>query len=229
VRLSLLTSFAAIAMGTFGAGGAVASEKSGESSSVAADAARSRMHRYAECVVGDEMRAHSGRGVFGYLAGGVKPMKVAIRANALFTPACLVKTAYNGTFVSNLKVNRDLMRGQVFRALYVGGWGLTTRKDLLDELKLAVASPAGISPNPLREFGNCVVAFDEPNSVNLLKTRTGSPEEKAAYAALSKAFADCVAPGSTVKFSKSIMEGAIAEALVVRTVNSASSTQAGTL
>lgn len=118
-----------------------------------------------------------------------------------------------------MTIRANTMRGVMFAALY-------RRRE-------AVAAP--ISPGPampkirlgavasgddnekayrlLVGLAGCVVDRDLAAARRLVLAQTASPEEQAAFQAVSPILADCLPTGTTLKLNKTMVEGALAEVL----------------
>jgi hypothetical protein len=189
------------------------------------DAARSSLRRVFDCAVEGNVYFHNSRGIFSILTGIQEPKDAGTFLREI--NSCIDRNNYEGRRVAKLKFTPVLMRGQIFRALYVNGYGRTKSKDLLLKFKLMGDLPQTNPYYTIREFGICVVNKDTGNSRKILSLPTAGPEEQEGYAALAITFSDCVAPGNTIKFSKAIIEGAVSEALFIKSIASQQVEQVG--
>lgn len=62
----------------------------------------------------------------------------------------------------------------------------------------------------LAKFGECVVRQESIQSHALLMAQSATVEETRAFNALMPAFGNCLAPGETLKFNKTVLRGTIA-------------------
>jgi hypothetical protein len=165
-----------------------------------AEQARDTMNRYAECIV--------------------KSRPTAVR-RALSQPdqaitGELAKIASNDCLQNGeLTMNSSLFRGAIFRAVYMRDFGHESLPEALEQV--AMAAPA----DPLVAFADCVVQLDPEDTRSFVLAEPATPDERGAAANLSASLAGCVAPGDQVGFSKTVLQGALAEALYKRTAAAA--------
>jgi hypothetical protein len=191
----------------------------------ASDSARSSLRRVFDCAVEGNVYFHNSRGIFSILTGIQEPKDAGIFLREI--NSCIDQNNYEGRRVAKLKFTPVLMRGQIFRALYVNDYGRSKSKELLSKFQLMTELPQTSPYYAIREFGICVVAKDTENSRKITSLPTAGAEEKEGYAALKSTFSDCVAPGNTIKFSKTIIEGAVSEALFMKSMASQQVEQVG--
>lgn len=163
----------------------------------AAAQARDTMNRYAECVV--KTRAAAVR-----------------RALSTETPdAELARLASDDCLASGqLQMGTSLFRGALYRALYLRDFGRDA------ELPAGEATPAA-STNPLLLFGDCVARLDPAQTQAFVVAMPATPGEDEAVAALGASFERCVVAGDRIGFSKTVLQGALAEALYKRSAAAA--------
>lgn len=133
----------------------------------------------------------------------------------LASPECL--DAGEMTFSS------ALLRG----ALFVEIWKQMAARDrrpaalTFQPIDLTMAGSAGLGTVGQRlallSVANCVVTADRVAASDLIAMPTGSARQAAAYLAINPLLGPCLPQGATFRFSKSVIEGALAEVLV-RTV-----------
>jgi hypothetical protein len=115
-------------------------------------------------------------------------------------------------YYPSLSFEPSLMRGSIFRALYLDI--KANRRAFVTAADVAPAwSEADDSRRVTQRFGDCVIAHDRDGADRAITAVATSPGEAEAYAALNPAFAQCVVEGSSIKFSKSVLEGILSEAL----------------
>jgi len=90
--------------------------------------------------------------------------------------------------------------------------------DVDAEFSAAGFDPRGMSTLPpvvifLRQLGECVVRVDVANAHALIVARPYSKQEATALTAVMPALGECMPEGHTMKFSRPMLRGAIAEAL----------------
>ena len=116
--------------------------------------------------------------------------------------------------VGSLSFSPMLLRGMLFRGLYLqqfGRQGPIAFKPLPDRSNWRPSPDHGFAP--LQQFGECVAERDPETSRAILVAPAGSEDEQRVYARLASALSACVGPGSTIHFSKSVIEGLVAEGL----------------
>ena len=131
-------------------------------------------------------------------------------------PQRLIKSpcAARGT---SLRFQPELFRMALFPALYARDFGKAPAADIAAVAPLNI--PAEFDGTPaeqtvlVRNFGDCVVRRDPSASRTLVLSRLYSAEETAAINALKPTLSQCVAEGQELRFSRSIVHGAVGEAL----------------
>jgi hypothetical protein len=113
-----------------------------------------------------------------------------------------------------LTVNRVSARGALYRALYRYNFAKSA-PPLQPESNVNSAAPDSekFNYNPLRRFAECIVRDNSVAARELVVAPTVSGAEQIAFIKLSPSFANCMAKGSEVKFSKTVLVGIIAEML----------------
>jgi hypothetical protein len=184
-----------------------------------ADEARSTLRATIKCAVDDNTFYRRGAGVIDVLEGGSDSeafgrLYVNIRS-------CLARNHHDDRGVS-LQFPRDVLKGQIYRAIVLDGWGIERRRDLMPQLQRIADLEREAATNPLGTFGVCVARLDPDNARLAIGSMTAGDDEAAAYAALAPALSQCVSPGTQIRFSKQILEGALSEGLFVTTYSSRS-------
>ena len=119
-----------------------------------------------------------------------------------------------------LSFSFNLLRGGIFQALYArefdgagptdfsavtsSGYRQLYGEDISPEARTAVA---------LEQFGECVSRADGTGVQALLRQRPGSAGEREAIAALQPRFGACIPREQTIRFSPSVLKGALAEGI----------------
>jgi hypothetical protein len=169
--------------------------------------ARSVMHDFAKCVL-----KRSRPAVDAYLAtySGSKPARAF--AARLATDKCL-----NG---GNLNFNEALLRASIYNILYVSEFPPAPLPNLKDVEPIDYTQPAGIESygDPraqalLRQFADCVVRAKSSEAHALMFTKVGSVPEARVFDSMQPSLAPCMTKDVTVKFSRSVLRGIIAEVL----------------
>jgi len=181
------------------------------------DDARITLRQTVDCWVETDLYFHRGEGVRALI--GQSPTKTPSNWASVDTRVTLMRclgsrTTKGETYVAELRFTPILLRGAAFRALYLQQFGskkLPPLKPIVVDPPWRVESSDGFSL--LQQFGECVVAGDPVNAHAILFESVASDREKKAYAALASALSKCVAGGSTIKFSKTLIEGVVAEGL----------------
>ena len=166
--------------------------------------ARDTMNRYAECVV--KMRAAAVRRALAqptYAAANSELAKLAISD-------CLAG--------GDLIMEEVLFRGAVYRALYLRDFGREAALPVGGETLVEADDPVFI-------FGDCVSRLDPEQTRAFVVARPATVEESDAVAKLGPSFGRCLAPGDQVRFSKTVLQGALAEALYKRTSATSTSSE----
>jgi len=119
-----------------------------------------------------------------------------------------------------LSFSDNLFRGGLFQALYqrefegrgpndFSAVASTGYRQLYGETLSAEARSA----LALEQFGECVARADAAGAQNFLRQVSGSAGERAAIDGLRTIFAGCIPQDSTIRFSASVLKGAVAEGI----------------
>lgn len=162
--------------------------------------ARDSMNRYAECIV----RTH---------ASAVREA-LSETSEAAVTTALARLADRDCLLTGELQMGTSLFRGALYRALYLRDFGADAD---LPPTDFALES----SPNPLLEFGNCVAVLDPAQTRAFVVARPATSAETDAVTKLAASFGRCMAPGNQAQFSKTVLQGALAEALYKRSAAAA--------
>ena len=178
------------------------------------DSERNTMAAYTSCLVNTEayeLRALLDRKVVSSSMGG--------NWGRYATPSCL-SNQLSGPGAAKLSFAPILMRGGVFEALYHKDFGGAGASDAFEGLAavhypvdLATADPGAASYAMEMHIGDCTVRKAPSLAERLIDTRVGSDDESAAIQALIPTLSVCTDKGQTLKFSKSIIRGMVAEVL----------------
>lgn len=120
----------------------------------------------------------------------------------------------------SLSFSRALMRGGLFQALYARefrGGGPTDFTGIAStgyrQIYEGELSPEVRSALALEQFGECVSRADAAGVQTLLRQGPGSAGERAAIQSLVPRFAGCIPRNETIRFSPSVLKGALAEGI----------------
>lgn len=123
---------------------------------------------------------------------------------------------------TQMRLNPELFRMSIFPALYSRDFGKASLPDFAAMPPTDFAREFDGTPSQetltLRNFGDCVVRRDAANSRAVVLSTLYKPEEATAFTALQPAMAQCVPQGQQLRFSRSVLRGAIGEALYKLTV-----------
>jgi hypothetical protein len=198
---------AAFALTPVGAGAQSLIDHSAQVSSrdvSAAARARDTMNRYAECIV--KTRTAPVRRALS------QPTYGAVNAE-------LAKLASNDCIAGGeLQMGQALFRGAIYRAMYIRDFGADAELPAIDATPLSAREPLVV-------FGDCVVRLDPAATRAFVMARPATSEEARAVASLGASFNRCVSPGDQIQFSKTVLQGALAEALYKRSTASAASAE----
>jgi len=183
---------------------------------------RRRVAKYADCVVkilpdtttrialqtGSEMRReHDFQNVkIAHCLPGTNWMLMADRAILQFAFADALVRSKRLTLPADLSILKPLNQGPsgpaIARSVMAKGKRATEA-----ETAAAVRAPALAE---LSRLGECVVRASPGGAKTLLQSEVASPDEDAAFAALSRSLGSCIDRGKTVSLSKDLVRGAIA-------------------
>lgn len=114
----------------------------------------------------------------------------------------------------------NLLRGGIFQALYAREFRSGGPTDFsavpttgYSELYDDSISPEVRAALALEQFGECVARADAAGVQTLLRQIPGSGGERAAIQALIPRFAACIPQNETIRFSPSVVKGAVAEGI----------------
>lgn len=193
--------------------GTLITHKSAEIDGRGRDAARATMEAFAACAVS----RYTGRAQALTDVPVDSPRYERLFRNMFdaYDDECL-----SGIEGGTLSFSSGLFRGALFQALYEREFKEDAPTDFsavtdTGYLKL-YASPLSAearSALALERFGECVSRADARGVRKLLRQRPGSSEEDEAINALKPKFAACIPRDQTIRFSPSILKGAVAEGI----------------
>jgi hypothetical protein len=126
----------------------------------------------------------------------------------------LAKLATNDCILSGeLQMGRTMFRGSIYRALYARDFGADAALPA-SEVRLTTSS------DPVLVFGDCVATLDPGETRAFVLARPATSMEDDAVAKLAASFARCLTAGNEARFSKTVLQGALAEALYKRSTAS---------
>lgn len=170
--------------------------------------ARKVMYDFASCVV-----FRSRHKVDVYLATYPGSKRAYAAGTYLSTDKCL-----DGDGV--LKFNETLLRASIYSVLYGLEFPSAVSQNLTSVAPIDYSPPAGTASygDPraqviLRQFADCVVRAKLSEAHELMFTKVGSPAEARIFDSMTPGLAPCMIKDATVKFSRSLLRGIIAEVL----------------
>ena len=188
---------------------ALAQEEPGYTAASRKDAERA-MADFARC----EVNSTAGRAAalaFGREVAGTP----STYAQRLIKSSC----APRGT---QMRFRPELFRMALFPALYTREYSKSAPADLsaapASDYAREFDGTPGAETLTLRTFGDCVVRRDSANSRAVVLSKLYKPEEATAFTALQPAMAGCVPQGQQLRFSRTVLRGAVGEALYKLTV-----------
>lgn len=120
----------------------------------------------------------------------------------------------------SLGFSYNLLRGGIFQGLYAREFRSGGPTDFTAvtttgyrELYTDDISPEARSALALEQFGECVSRADAAGVQTLLRQGPGTSGERAAIQALAPRFAACIPRDETIRFSPSVLKGALAEGI----------------
>jgi len=132
----------------------------------------------------------------------------------LSNPNCMASS------VSEMRFSTPLLRGALYRAIYIRNFGLKAPLPEADQPTLDIEHEIKGNNDSnlngyiiLRKFSDCVVREDALNVRALIVADTASSDEGNALQALQADLGACLLHGQQVKFSKIELRGYLAEAL----------------
>lgn len=133
----------------------------------------------------------------------------------------------------DLSFSNSLFRGALFQALYdreFRGRGPTDFSGVTDtgyrQLYATPLSDTARTAIALEQFGECVSRADAAGVQMFLLQRPGAAKEKESIAVLMPKFGACIPKDNTIRFSPSILKGALAEGIYRLSMASRTSTGA---
>lgn len=175
--------------------------------------ANETMRGFTACLVTkDDKREHDA--LVSFLKTSPEADEVGALARKLIRPDCLFGA---GAGYVSLRFSHDLLRGGVFRALYLDTLRSPPRRSLdRREIESVWRDDAKGNFAGMIRYGDCVVASNATAAHTFLMSRVDSAEQIAAVRNLGPALGGCVKPGVTIQLSRMVMEGMLAEALYRR-------------
>jgi hypothetical protein len=120
-----------------------------------------------------------------------------------------------------MQMPAELLRGALFEAMYLREFGDAPNPDLTSAASYDYSAPYS---KPLSEeaqntvglaiVGDCVTRTASEKVHALLASVPGSPAEDRGFAEVAKILPGCVPPNKTFRFSRSVVRGSVAEALL---------------
>ena len=156
-----------------------------------ADQARQTMNDYAVCIV------HARVAAVQKALSLANDAKVDEALANLANRECLMR--------GELRMPRQLLRGAVYRALYLRDFGRSPPAPSASD-----AAPTGESM--FEQFGSCVNTADASDVREFVMSVPATKREAAALSALGPALGRCIAPGNQIRFSRAVLQGVLAEA-----------------
>lgn len=193
--------------------GTLITHKSAEIDGRGRDAARATMEAFAACTVS----RFTGRALALTDVPVDSPRYERLFRNMYdgYDEVCL-----SGIEGGTLSFSSALYRGALFQALYEREF---KRNGPTDFSAVTDTGYRGLYSTPLsaeartaialEQFGECVSRADPSGVQKLLRQRAGSSDEDDAINALRPKFAACIPKDQTIRFSPSILKGAVAEGL----------------
>ena len=172
--------------------------------------AQRTLQRYSDCVVKQSALTDE---VAHYLRQPVTSAEATEATKALIVPRCLT----TGGGQTQMTMRGPLFRGALYEAIYRDRHArravdFSTAAPL--ELAKEYDSEPVVEDVYFRSFGDCVARGAAGPSRALVLSKSGTPQERDALTAIQPVLPDCLPKDQTLKFSRPILRGVIAEALV---------------
>lgn len=169
------------------------------------DAARSTMNAFARCMLKSRRNL-----VMTWLHRSPDQVGTNEALHEIMYPRCLDD--------GRLQFQGNIFRGSVFTSLYQQEFGrkapqLTPVAVSAEEVPIAGQNPTFQQFSTQLQFADCVVRRDPQSAREIVLGKPGSPEEREHFQRLATQFPLCLANGSQMKFSKTVLAGLVAEAL----------------
>jgi hypothetical protein len=172
--------------------------------------AEKAMADFAKCVIGSKKRQER---ALAYLMIPNGDPKQNIEGSAIAKSEC----ARPG---SQMRFQGDLFAGTIYTALYRKSYiktppgDLSTLEPAVYESEFKVTTtPVGEQQLALRAFGDCAVLQNPKAAHDFAISEMRGQNEKAVLPAVIDATGQCLSAGATLKFSRTILKGIIAESL----------------
>ena len=177
-----------------------------------ADAARLTMRDFADCVIKNDDGRHA-RNVSEFLA--MSPVAFAVdKVGAKLADSDCLKSRNPWTYVAELKMRPQLLRGALFRSRFEKAFkGKPLPAFAAFDAKESWHLPSDDPFAFLQSIGECVVRADPVDTRAALEAPVASPAEDAAYRAIIPNLKPCIPANVTYRFSRTVLEGLFAEAL----------------
>ncbi|QDZ07198.1 hypothetical protein FPZ24_06655 [Sphingomonas panacisoli] len=151
---------------------------------------------------------------------------LALPDDAAVERALMKLTTNDCLFAGQLKMSPALLRGAVYRAMYIHDFSY------LSQTMRAAVTPASGQPGeevdaaPSTMFGGCVAKLAPTATRDFVMASAATPEENKALAGLASALADCLPPKQEMRLSRWGLQATLAEAVYKRTVAQIDKTKA---
>ena len=151
----------------------------------------------------------------------VKSWPRQVERAVVLTPAlsykALAKLATSECLVSGqLFIPNQLMRGAAYRALYIRDYRKQVPSpsvSVVDYARTTDSDSYSQELGRLNSFGSCVARANPNAAHSLVLANAATSDEASAIDALRQNLADCLPGGTSVKFTKSVLQGLLAEVL----------------
>jgi hypothetical protein len=178
------------------------------------DRARISLRKLSRCVARGQDQSVFKRVAARYLAG--PPTLERARTTGAYGMVQMCVNSWGSgrdRYIESMQFAPELLRGGLFRALYLDRFGPKA-----PVLRAASETSAWRLPDSdryalMQRFGECVALGNPQAAVAAITSDVGTVREGAAYASLAPTLSKCVMSGSQIRFSKSTIEGVVAEAL----------------
>jgi hypothetical protein len=179
----------------------------------AANEAHETLRRFGSCLVSGAGTSREQKDLAAFLRTLPEDPALTARAKKILRENCLYGT---GAESALLRFSPSLLRGAIFRQLYLDHGRKLPAPVTPDDISSAWSHDGSGSFAASQRFGNCIVAADQQAAENFVRAKVASVEQDASLRAVMMRMSGCLTQGLTLQMSRVVLDGVLAEALYRR-------------
>jgi hypothetical protein len=176
----------------------------------AANEAHVTLRQFASCIVSGAGTSRERRELATFLRTSPDDAAVVKQTNKIVREYCLNGT---GADYALLRFDSSILRGAIFRQLYLDVGTKSSAPVTRDEISSVWSPSVGGNFGANQRFGDCIVAADQNAADAFVRAKVGSAQQDASLQAVMSRMSGCLTQGLTLKMSRVVLDGVLAEAL----------------